>query len=359
MIKIIVQREQITPAWLTNTLMESGLQATVTDVEVEPIIAGYYGTSSRLTVTYLQDDDSLPRSLFLKMASEHESARTNAAEQGMYRYEVGFYKDLANQVNISTPRCYSAEISDDNSAFVLLLEDAAPFVQIDQVLGLSLEQGMLAMQELAGLHASTWQGKGMENCDWAKVTAEQTAAYADAMVQLTPMCLERFATELSNENAEILNTASKHAHAFWRYQLECKNLVATHCDFRGDNMLFGDKNGEPAIVVIDWVGMLCSSGRDLGHFLGTSLLSELRQEHEVDLLTHYHNTLVAQGVTDFTLQECIDDYRRNLMYPLFVVVTATASVDIDERGRRLFSSMINRTCDAIKQSNALELIQAL
>ena len=134
MIDIIVSREQITAAWLSDTLAAAGFEATVVDVDVQPIIAGYFGCSSRLTVRYDEDKGSLPRSLFLKMATEHQSARENAAEGGMYRYEVGFYKDLANKVNISTPHCYAAEISDDNSTFVLLLEDAAPLVQQDQLL---------------------------------------------------------------------------------------------------------------------------------------------------------------------------------------------------------------------------------
>lgn len=359
MIDIIISREQITPAWLSDTLAAAGIKATVIDVKVEPIIAGYYGCSSRLTLSYDEDEDSLPRSLFLKMATEHQSARENAAEGGMYRYEVGFYKDLAHKANISTPRCYTAEISDDNSAFVLLLEDAAPLVQFDQLQGLSLEQSQLAVQELAGLHASTWQGRGMENCHWAKIDATTADGYAQAMIQLTPAFLERFSTDLSGENTELLERVVRQAQAYWRYQIECKNQASAHCDFRADNMLFGQRNGKQAMVTIDWVGMLCGSGRDLGHFLGTSLLPELRKAREVELLTHYHNTLLAQGVTDFTLQECIDDYRRNLFYPLFVVVSATASVDVDARGNKLFTSMFNRSCAAIRESNALELIEAL
>ena len=149
MVEIIVSREQITPAWLSETLVAAGIKATVSDLEIEPIVAGYYGSSSRLTPRYEEDDGSLPSSLFLKMATEHQSARETAAQGGMYRFEVGFYRQLADSVNIATPRCYAAEISDDNSAFVLLLEDAAPFAQVDQLQGLNLAQAKLAMRELA------------------------------------------------------------------------------------------------------------------------------------------------------------------------------------------------------------------
>ena len=65
MVEIIVSREQVTPAWLSDTLSAAGIKARVIDVEIEPIVAGYYGSSSRLTPRYEQDDDSLPGSLFL------------------------------------------------------------------------------------------------------------------------------------------------------------------------------------------------------------------------------------------------------------------------------------------------------
>ena len=359
MVEIIESREQVTPAWLSDTLAAAGVGATVTDVEIEPIVAGYYGSSSRLTPRYEQVDDSLPRSLFLKMAAEYESARERAAQSGMYRFEVGFYRDLADRVHIATPRCYAAEISDDNSAFVLLLEDAAPFVQVDQLQGLNLAQAKLAMRELAGLHAPTWRGRGMENCDWAKIDASMANAFAQGMMQLKPAFVERFGAVLSGATIEILDRVTLSAPGYWRYSLECKNQVAAHWDFRGDNMLFGQRNGELAMVTIDWTGLLSGGGRDLGHFLGTSLVPELRKTHELELLTHYHESLLAQGVADFSLQECMDDYRRSLFYPIHVVVSVTESVNLDARGKQLFASMVNRACEAIKDLDALELIESL
>ena len=359
MIVIIERREQITPAWLSGVLTAAGIEATVTDVKIEPIVAGYYGCSSRLTPRYAEVDDSLPVSLFLKMATEHESARERAAQFGMYRYEVGFYRDLADRVNISTPRCYAAEISHDNSAFVLLLEDAAPFVQVDQLKGLNLAQARLAMRELAGLHAPTWRGRGMENCHWAKFDEATANAFAQGMIQLKPAFVERFGAALSGANVEILDRLTLSAPAYWRYSLECKNQVAAHWDFRGDNMLFGQRNGELAMVTIDWTGLLGGGGRDLGHFLGTSLQPATRQAHELELLTHYHESLLGHGVTDFSLQDCLDDYRINLLYPVYVVVSVTPSVNVDARGQKLFMSMFNRACDAIRDTDALELIESL
>lgn len=360
MTDIIVSREQITPAWLSNTLSEAGIEATVAEIEVEPIIAGYYGSSSRLTVRYEENDETLPHSFFLKMATEHESARDDAAQGGMYRYETGFYRDLADWVKISTPRCFAADVSDDNSAFILLLQDAAPLVQPDQLEGLSLAQARLAMQQLAGLHSSTWQGQGMDVCDWAKPDKKAMAdAFSQYIVQNKSAFIERFASDLTDDDIDILERLGNAAHAYWSYQFTCKNQASAHWDYRGDNMLFGEQKGELEMVVIDWTAMLSGAGKDLGHFLGTSLLPEDRKAHEIELVQLYHQSLLAQGVTDFSFQECLDDCRISLYYPVHVVLSVINAVDMDERGKRLFLSMFSRACAAIKDSNALELIEAL
>ena len=359
MTEILERREQITPEWLSATLAAAGIKAGVLGVDVEPIIAGYYGSSSRLTPRYEEEDDSLPVSFFLKMAAEHGSAREQAAQSGMYSFEVGFYRDLADYVQIATPRCYAAKISTDNSAFNLLLEDAAPFVQIDQLQGLNLAQAQLAMQQLAGLHGPTWQGRGMENCHWAQIDPAMTGAFADGMKRLQPDFVERFGAALPSENLEILDRLILSAPGYWRYSLACKNQVAAHWDYRADNMLFGERDGELAMVTIDWSALKAGGGRDLGHFLGTSLVPELRREHEMELLQMYHDRLLTHGVSDFTLQECIDDYRINLFYPVHVVVSVTESINVDARGMQLFASMFNRACEAIKDQNALELIESL
>ena len=85
----------------------------------------------------------------------------------------------------------------------------------------------------------------------------------------------------------------------------------------------------------------------------------MRRAHERDLVTRYHDALLAQGVTEFSFRECFDDYRISLFYPIQVVVNATASVNIDERGPHLFMSMFNRAATAIRETNGLELIEAL
>ena len=61
-------------------------------------------------------------------------------ELSNYAREVFFYADLSRTVDIQAPRCFAAEFDPDTHDFVLLMEDLAPGVQIDQMSECSTEQ---------------------------------------------------------------------------------------------------------------------------------------------------------------------------------------------------------------------------
>jgi len=364
--ELIANPKQVTSDWLNDVLAASGIQATARRVDVQPVTTGYFGNSCRLVPSYRFRDAETPESFFLKMATEHEAARQTAAQQAMYRNEIRFYQQLAHRVNISTPHCYYADISDDDSMYVLLLEDLAPLKQVDQLQGCNLSQSRLAVQEVAGLHASTWRGKGstrqgkaIDACDWVQVPLALASSFAEAMTACVPAFLERYGAGVPASHVELLHRILDKEQAYWNYVLGCNNRAYTHGDYRADNLLFGERNGSQAMAAVDWNGKLLGSGIDLAHFLGTSLRPTLRKKHEIELLRHYHRTLVAQGVSDFSLTECIQDYYRSLVYPINVVLFATASVKENDRGHQLFTLMFNNACRAIRETDALDLIESL
>jgi len=358
-VEIIVSTEQITPEWMNSILAASGFDATVTDVKVRPIATGYYGTSCLLYLTYAKVNDSVPQSFFLKMATGDEDSRAGAAESGMYRFEVNFYQQLAPWVKVSTPRCYYADIADCNSKFLLLLEDMTPFEAADQLVGCSIEESRVAVSEMAGLHGSTWQAKGLENCDWARTDPAAIDSYAQGLVDLAPAFKERFQKELSQQQLDILDHLVDRAFAYWQYSFDCDNQACTHCDFRADNLLFGERDGQLRVAAVDWGSQIAGSGRDVAHFLGTCLKPGLRKQYEQELVELYHTRLVSHGVTGFNLHQCIDDYRINLFYPAYVAVVSSARVRHDERSHHLFLSMFSNAAAAIADSNSQELLSAL
>ena len=138
--------DDITADWLAHAL-----RAPVQAVTVEQIGTGQTGASFRLR---LDAGDELPPTLVAKTAAGDRPQRERVGPG--YRNEVGFYTVFRDRVQIRTPRCWHAEISDDNCSFVLLLDDLAPARPGVQVDGCTVDQAGDALRNLAGLHAPVW-----------------------------------------------------------------------------------------------------------------------------------------------------------------------------------------------------------
>ena len=74
----------------------------------------------------------------------------SGARRAGYRNEIGFYTVFRDRVQIRTPRCWHAEISDDSCSFVLLLDDLAPARPGVQADGCTVDQAADAVRNLAG-----------------------------------------------------------------------------------------------------------------------------------------------------------------------------------------------------------------
>jgi aminoglycoside phosphotransferase (APT) family kinase protein len=122
--------------------------------------------------------------------------------------------------------------------------------------------------------------------------------------------------------------------------------VVQHGDFRSDNLLHGTVAGTPPITVIDFQTVrLGPPGLDPAYFLGSSLPTEQRRAAERDLITEYHQRLLAGGVQGFDFDACWAAYREGALYGVFLFVGMAGQVESTERGDRLIADQIRRYAD--------------
>ncbi|MEZ5229166.1 MAG: hypothetical protein R2710_21605 [Acidimicrobiales bacterium] len=84
---------------------------------------------------------------------------------------------------------------------------------------------------------------------------------------------------------------------------------------------------------------------DVVYFLGGNFEPAWRRTHEDELLVRYHQVLVANGVEDYSLEHCREDYRAAGLVLLGYLVTGANDVDLDtlnDRGRELIETMFTR-----------------
>ncbi|HEY5625132.1 MAG TPA: phosphotransferase [Dehalococcoidia bacterium] len=331
--------------WLTDVLRHAGAldDAVVTAVERKRVGTGQTGHSVAFSLTYDKPASGAPATLVGKFPSQEPKSRAAAKTFGLYEREVGFYQDIADTVDIRVPACYFADIDQESGDFVLLLEDLRPAVQGDQVAGCSVEQALLAMSELAGLHAPRWDDPALADIEFLGQSGDTQGGGILQMVYqgLWPGFVTGYGPALSADELALGETFGSSV-GDWSANWSPPACV-THGDYRLDNMMFGTEEGGYPLTTVDWQTIGHGPGiRDAAYFIGAGLTVADRRAHEMGVLKHYHDELVARGVSGYKWERCLDEYKSATLAGVLMTVIATQSVASDDRGRAMFAAMSER-----------------
>jgi hypothetical protein len=299
----------------------------------------------------LEGPAGTPDSVVVKLPVEGE-VRAMLDGIGAYSREVVFYRDLAAEVPVRTPRIYAAVQAAEGTDFVLVMEDLTGCEPVDQIAGLTLHQAEAAVDALARMHAWSWE------------RAELLERYADRFWPVDSelgKALQKqygglFAHVWSARRdtfAELLGPAAQHiGDRFEELQPELIGKLATprcltHGELRADNLFF-DGSGQPILFDFQAVQQECGI-RELQYLLGTSLPESVLADHEDPLLDRYTDGL-HQGGVDYARTAAREQYRAattyNLMWPVMASVRYEAASD---RGRATLDTMVRRLGAAIER----------
>jgi thiamine kinase-like enzyme len=270
---------------------------------------------------------------------------------GFYRGEVMFYRELADRTKTKTPKCYAAEINQENN-FVLLLEDLAPATAGDHMAGCSVNDARLAMKEAAFLHAAFWNDHLLEKQDWLYVPDGAQGFYTTDLIHSSWDYFR--ATHGSQMDPKVIEVCDQYvaSHEKWN-QPRSGPKCFSHNDFRVDNMLFSEKQ----VAVVDWqTSNYLSTGMDVAYFIGSAFNRDTRQAVEHDLLREYHQTLLAEGVLNYELSQLKNDYMHYSFAVLAVAIAAAVIVKRSERGDRLFIKMVTDGAYQALDNGAMDLL---
>src|ERR1700704_5296301 len=174
--------------------------ARVVDMTCKPVGNGLVGDSYRFGLTYQEVEPDAPASVIGKFpAADPESRRAGSAHL-LYLREVSFYRELAHTLAINTPRPFAVEIDPETDDFILILEDLAPFRQVDQLAGCSLEDAGIAIAEAAALHAPRWDDPTLQSLDWRVARpARPSATVRESLPPIIRLFAERYGYTLEPE----------------------------------------------------------------------------------------------------------------------------------------------------------------
>ena len=354
--------DAVTLDWLQERLRAKGVGQSLAAFSVKPIGAGLMGATFRLVLSYVGDRGAAPASLIFKVTSDGAFSRKLgkrgyglAGKPGFYASEVRFYAELASSLPIRTPRLWFSWMSDEEDEFVLLLEDITPATPGDELAGCSLEEAARAMVSIAGLHAPMWNSPVFaEDGLLRRPTREWAAVFQNNVLRAGTRWPEHGAV-MGDDNQDIVEAFIPRCGAW--FEAAGQNMSLTHNDFRLDNLMFTSSHD---CVTLDWQSFLVAhSGRDIGLFLGCSVPTELRRQHQDTLLRLYCDRMIELGVRDYSFDRCYDDFRLGVFLGIQNIVVGMSAVSLTERGQQMFKTKFDRCCATIRDCNGLDALRAL
>lgn len=342
---VVAHPDQVSVDWLQKVLARNGFTGRVEHVAWQYIGAGQVGDNARFDIS---GQGELPASLVGKFPSTNATSRQTGVELNNYAREVYFYTDIDPVVDIQTPRVYATEFDAQTHDFIILMEDLAPGVQIDQMSACNSDQASLALVELAKLHGPKW---GDTQLAPHPLLATDAAAPGESLYQmLQPGFLERYESRL-DEHAQQDVARIGEVDLVGTTYTGPQTLI--HIDYRLDNMIFG---GPYPIAILDWqsINLGCAMN-DVAYFLGTSMEPEQRNKEERALLRQYLDVLNGYGA-DLQWDEAWQLYSQYAPAGLRMAVIASMIVGETDRGNDMFMTMAHRSLAMCRELETVKLL---
>ncbi len=245
----------------------------------------------------------------------------------------------------------------DNGISALLLEDLSHLRTGLQSTGYTVAEAKSTLMQFAHQHATWWDHPELGGMTWLPAWNEPamvefaTGAYA----QIWPACAAAFedslpteAVRLGGQLADILGDMMNRVAA--------PPFTLVHGDARHENLLFDPADESAPPYVVDWQFVARGRGvMDVAYYLTQSGPPDIAAAHERALVERYHDELCRGGVSDYSLEDCWEDYRRFAYYALVYPVFAAGLADPENHDQRAgIAVILERAVNAILRLDAAE-----
>ncbi len=357
--------EEITPDWLTTALTGSGAlkDATVRTIKTEPIGSeqGYMGILARLFVEYDSPSETAPSTLIVKMPTQEVKNKITGEIFLHFERENRVYEQVLDKLPLRTPRCYFSAMDSgvgerminlsyffynklskgllnlflglfaiytlmQKRRYILLLEDFGDLEYIDQRDGCSFEDAKLVVKSLGAAQAVFWENPQIEQY-WLKPHAEISGLMRLLYERGLPVVRRNFGEQMNRKENEIFDWLLENNDRVDDY-IRTRPTTFVHSDYRIDNIFFDREKGE--IAVIDWqTGYRGLGVADPAYFCLHGGSGPFTPDQMEELMGFYHQGLVEGGVSGYSLEDCLSDYKYGLMVAIRYVMIILGALEID------------------------------
>lgn len=348
LIQVITELDQISAEWLSSVLIRSGalIRGTVRSFELGTG-QGNWSTSANLKITYTEDaQGTLPAHLFLKLV-DTDTGDGEFFTDGEVTYYTRDYVDVKDAPLL---RCYGAVYSQELNRYHLLLEDVSETHIEAYDKTPTLEYGLALAEGLAILHARWWGKARLEEAGVSGHDAQHIRNFVEIAEPGVDHIREHFSAELKPHWADLLRELyARHLLALIERSKDLNGFTLIHGDVGSSNVLV-PKDGERPLYIIDrqpfnwslttWLGVY-----DIAYAIVLDWEVELRRQCEVPILKRYYETLIQNGVSNYSWERLYDDYRSCVVMGVYIA-TEYCRGGINEGWTHVWLPMLQRALTA-------------
>ena len=346
--------DEITPQWLTEVLTEAGVltNSNIKNIKIEMMAEGKAWLSKivKIEVEYETPIDNAPQSFVIKMLAESRMFREFSYEMDAFKREIRFYTEVAPNLPIRFPKLYYSLNGLKNN--LMIMEDLSYLTPGDQVVGMSNEQVLLALESIAKYHSCYWENVALDSISWMPTSNNVHQDYVENWDSFVELC----SYFIDPEGLKIGEKLKPHIN--WLFDEISKSpRTLIHDDMKEDNLLFGEPGTKEAVVILDWQFATRSTGViDVARLIGGSQTPIVREGHQFESLRYWYELLFENGVKYYSWDEAQRDFKfaalSSLVFPVhfhkgIVRAEGRALEYVESMYSRLFSFVIEIEADSV------------
>lgn len=339
-----------TPHELSSALYSAGTlqQGEILKVEITKRIETAVSSLWFIEVEYAAGSSpQLPNRLIVKWPA----AESPAPEHGVL--EVVFYRELAPPIS-SPPivRCLATASPTSKQQWLILEDLRLSHTNPRWPECPNNDQVSEAVGVLAKFHAAWWDSPKLGKTIGTFHTETNLRKMVSDIATHVPGLIRDLKDDLPVSDRLVLEAVFNSSLRPWLRLLERRALTVVHGDAHQWNFLF-PRSGKGVPYLIDWqLWHLDVGPRDLAFLLALHWEPSVRRQLELPLLHLYHEELVQSGISDYTFDELLLDYRRcvvrNLTFPLILWSRGLS--------REAWRNRLNYALAAYRDLNCAELL---
>ena len=247
--------------------------------------------------------------------------------------------------------CYDAAYSKEINRYHLLLEDVSETHIEAYDKKPTLEYGLALAEGLGILHARWWGKARLAEAGVGGHDAKHIQNWVNIAEPGVDHILEHMSAELKPHWAELIRELyAKHPQVLIQRSQDLNGFTVIHGDVGSANVLV-PRDGDHPLYIIDrqpfdwglttWLGVY-----DIAYAIVLDWDVELRRQCEVPILKRYYDTLLQNGVSNYSWERLYDDYRLCVAMGVYIA-TEYCRGGINERWTHVWLPMLHRALTAV------------